>query len=110
MKKILQVLKRDLYLELIGIALGILSAVIINIKTNNIIISVISGIIISAILVYVINRCCLYYIATVVEKTVRKERYIEPRQIKGNDPKIDAIIELDEKLNEFLDKYASGKT
>lgn len=109
MKKIFKVLKRDMYLELLGLIIGIIAGTYTYNNTNNITLAIILGLLISIVLIYIINRLCLYYIAYVEAKITSKEKYINPEEIKGLNPRIDKIIELDEELNSFLDKYASGK-
>lgn len=109
MKKIFSVLKRDMYLELLGVLIAIILSIMIYIKIEKLIISVLIGLLICAILVYIINRGCLLYIVTMIEKRQRKYKCLDSQKIRGLDSKIDEIINLDNELINFLDKYSSGK-
>ena len=109
LKKINDVLKRDSYLELIGVFVAGVVGIILWVKLHNLLLSILVSILLCIILVFIINRCCVYLLTVCVGELNKKYKYIDTKSILGLSPKIDEIINLDKKLIEFLDTYSSGK-
>ena len=39
----------------------------------------------------------------------KKDQYVKPEELRGHSEKVDQILDLDKELQEFFDKYSSGK-
>ena len=97
------------YKQLIGLLIGIVSFFIMFEKDVDIWICTIISLILVIISIIVIQLYLINAYADDYLEQTEKVRYIPKNVIKGKDTLLDELIELDNELVAFLDKYSSGK-
>ena len=102
-------LKFGKYKQLIGVVIGIISFFIMYEKDVDLFLCLILSLLIAIVSVTIIQIYLInIYGDNYVEQT-QKIRYIPKDLIKGKSANLDELIELDNELVAFLDKYSSGK-
>ena len=103
-------IKYDHGKSFLGLLLGLVAFLVLN-KTMNILwLSIIVGLIIGI-------SCMIFLQIKNIEKYAdeyddfhKKVRSIDPKELEGFSENVDKILELDEELVAFFNKYSSGKT
>ena len=95
--------------QLLGILLGLIVFLIMFEKNIELWICLVSSISIAIVSIAVIQIYLINNYADEYIEQTEKWRYIPKDEIKGYSENINAIIDLDDELVAFLDKYSSGK-
>ena len=102
-------LKFDHGRSLLGILIGIILFFVLNSFIDllwlNIILSIVTVI---GAMIYIQYRNIDKY-ADDYEEFNKKDRYINPNDLRGFSKNVDQILDLDKEVEDFLDKYSSGK-
>ena len=95
--------------SLLGILIGIVVGLIFYSIFNNLVISIILGIVVGFPIMIIIQLKNLDRYADEYEERYGRKRKIEPEDLRGFSKNVDDILNLDAEINEFFEKYSSGK-
>ena len=102
-------LKFDHGRSFFALPIGIISFLILFKLVNVIWIDIVLSIIIVIVSMIIIQIRNINNYASEYLEFNKKDRYIEPDELRGYSKNIDDILDLDKELTDFLDKYSSGK-
>lgn len=102
-------IKFDRGRSLIGLLIGLIVFLLINSVSDILWIKIIISIIISIISMIIIQHNSINKYADDYEEFNKKDRYITPEDLRGFSENVDKILDLDKEINDFLEKYSSGK-
>lgn len=108
-KKIKFWIKFDRGRSLIGLLIGLIFFFIINNVSDVLWLNITISIIISIVSMIIIQLNNINKYADDYEEFNKKDRYINPEDLRGFSKNVDKILDLDNEINDFLERYSSGK-
>lgn len=108
-KKLKFWIKFDRGRSIIGLLIGFIAFLLINSINDILWLSIIIGIIITFISMIIIQHNNINKYADDYEEFNKKEIYINPEDLRGFSQNVDQILDLDKDVQDFLEKYSSGK-
>ena len=93
----------------IGLLIGIITFFLLNSISDILWLNITISVIIAFATMILIQRRNIDKYADDYEKFNKKDRYIAPEDLRGFSENVDRILDLDKEIQDFLDKYSSGK-
>lgn len=96
--------------SMVGLFIGLFIFFLLN-RINDIFwINITIGVLIGLVTMIYIQHKNIYKYADDYEEFNKRDRYINPEDLRGFSKNVDQILDLDKEVKDFIDKYASGKT
>ena len=102
-------IKFDQGKSIIGILIGLVVFCLFNVVSNVTWLNIIISLIIMIVSIILIQKRSIEKYADDYEEFNKKYNYVDPKDIRGFSENIDNILDLDKEVQEFLEKYSSGK-
>ena len=102
-------LKFDRGRSMIGLLIGFISFFLINSISNVLWLNIVISVVITFVSMILIQLNNINKYADDYEEFNKKDRYINPDDLRGFSENVNQILDLDKEIQEFLDKYSSGK-
>ena len=111
MKKIIEKaiwwLKWERYESLWGFLIGFIVAVLIFMYFKNVWLVLSVFVIVSLVSMILIQLWCVDKYAKGYIEFNKKEKYVNPDELRGQSKKLDMLLDLDKELNDFFNKYST---
>ena len=93
----------------IGLLIGVITFLILNSISDILWLNITISVVIAIASMILIQRRNIEKYADDYEEFNKKDRYIAPEYLRGFSENVDSILDLDKEVQDFLDRYASGK-